>query len=123
MVPNNLENMMDNAINSSHQVLNKMNSNNANSVLDSYNQVYDILNKNLNDTYNYIKNNIDNIMGPTVLTNSEITWINFKTNLVSIAGEGYTGINKQIAEQREAIILTYLRTYYLNYNLTLNLKA
>lgn len=123
MIPNNLENMMDNAINSSHQVLNKMNSNNANSVLDSYNQVYDILNKNLNDTYNYIKNNIDNIMGPTVLTNSEITWINFKTNLVSIAGEGYTGINKQIAEQREAIILTYLRTYYLNYNLTLNLKA
>ena len=121
MVPNNLMNNFWNAISQAKVILNKMNSNNYNSVNNSYNNIYNCLNNSLNENYGYIKAHIDNIVGPTLLTNFEEQWISFKNRQIEIAGQGLTGVNKEVAQQREAIRLTELRNYNLLYNFSYNL--
>ena len=121
IVPSNLMNNFCNAKSQAEEVLSNMNSNNYNSVNNSYNNIYNILNNSLNENYGYIKENIDNIVGPTLLTNYEEQWISFKNRQIEIAGQGLTGVNKEVAQQRETIRLTELRNYNLLYNFSYDL--
>lgn len=113
---------LDNAINSVNDAVNQMNPNDSTNVLDTFNSSYEIMNDNLNNNYNYIKDNLDKILVPQVLINSEVDWISFKNQQINVAGEGFTGITKQIAQQREAVRMTEARNFVLNYYISENMN-
>lgn len=106
--------------NKSTQLSTQMNSNNGQDVLDTYKQIYQLWNNQIDNVYNYIKANSNGYISSENLTNAELVWIKFRDQAVSNAGNGLTGINKEIAQKRMAIRMTQLQTYnlmgYLSYS-------
>ncbi|WP_297522356.1 hypothetical protein [uncultured Clostridium sp.] len=106
--------------NTSTHLAGRVNKDNAKDVLNTYNYIYELWNTQIDNVYNYVKANSGGDINSQNLTSTEKIWISFRDNIVSQAGNGLTGINKEIAEKRMAIRMTQLQTYNLMGDLSSN---
>lgn len=109
---------LENLVSKNNQYIETMNKNNVEDILD----VYENINKNwtgeLSNIYEYVSSNSHGYINSSTLEKAENTWIQFKNNEIELSGQGLTGANKEIEEQRTEIMLTELQSYNLVFNLS-----
>lgn len=115
---NKFEQSLENVTYNSDNLITNMDVNNPKEVLNTYNNIYRQWTNEIDTIYDYIKTNSGGYISPRNLVPSEIKWIDFKNQQIALAGQGLTGISKEIAEKRMAIQMTQLQSYNLAVNLS-----
>lgn len=109
---------LENLASTNNQYIETMNKNNADDILDVYNNIDKSWTEELNTVYEYISTNSHGYINDSTLKKAENSWVEFRDNEIELSSQGLTGANKEIEEKRTKIMLTELQSYNLVFNLS-----